>query len=172
MTLFGNLISYLLPLLTCLHPTVQSSLTILHPPAHHATDSTIMPAFIPAAPLTFATHRSIFHGLLGARPRFSLPFSQSRVRWTAPSAPLVRHTRSTTMRVASDGDAVQVHYTGFLDDGSQFDSSRDRGDPLSFIVGAGTVIRGFDDVRDTYASTILSTSARSKLPYCRRKSRR
>lgn len=49
------------------------------------------------------------------------------------------------MREAADGDSVNVHYTGFLDDGSKFDSSRDRGDPLNFVVGAGAVIRGFDD---------------------------
>ncbi|KAI0563045.1 peptide methionine sulfoxide reductase [Gracilaria domingensis] len=48
------------------------------------------------------------------------------------------------MRIAADGDSVNVHYTGFLDDGTEFDSSRG-GEPLNFVIGAGTVIRGFDD---------------------------
>jgi len=42
------------------------------------------------------------------------------------------------------GDNVKVHYTGKLDDGTVFDSSVDRG-PLSFAVGSGQVIAGFDE---------------------------
>jgi FKBP-type peptidyl-prolyl cis-trans isomerase len=38
----------------------------------------------------------------------------------------------------------QVHYHGRLDDGSVFDSSRGR-EPLEFVVGAGKVVRGFDN---------------------------
>lgn len=47
--------------------------------------------------------------------------------------------------VASDGDIVEVHYVGTLDDGSQFDSSRERGTALTFTLGTGEVISGFDD---------------------------
>src|SRR5690606_34213696 len=47
-------------------------------------------------------------------------------------------------RVAQQGDTVVLHYRGTLDDGTEFDSSAGR-DPLSFEVGGGRVISGFDD---------------------------
>ena len=46
--------------------------------------------------------------------------------------------------VAKDGDQVKVHYTGTLDDGTTFDSSRGR-DPLAFVIGSGQMIPGFND---------------------------
>ena len=44
---------------------------------------------------------------------------------------------------AKSGDTVKIHYTGTLDDGTQFDSSADR-EPLQFTLGSGQVITGFD----------------------------
>ena len=47
-------------------------------------------------------------------------------------------------RSAADGDTVSVHYTGTLNDGSQFDSSVGK-DPLVFVLGAGNMITGFEN---------------------------
>jgi peptidylprolyl isomerase len=51
------------------------------------------------------------------------------------------------MSQAKSGDTVKIHYTGTLDDGSEFDSSVGR-EPLEFSLGAGQVIAGFDSAVD------------------------
>lgn len=50
-----------------------------------------------------------------------------------------------TGRAAHAGDDIVVHYVGKLDNGRQFDSSRARQDPLDFALGAGDVIKGWDE---------------------------
>lgn len=56
------------------------------------------------------------------------------------------HEMSIIYEGKNAGKNVSVHYTGTLDDGSKFDSSYDRNEPLSFVAGVGMMIPGFDQV--------------------------
>jgi FKBP-type peptidyl-prolyl cis-trans isomerase len=50
-----------------------------------------------------------------------------------------------TGKAAKRGDTVEVHYTGLLTNGKKFDSSHDRGQPFSFTLGGGGVIKGWEE---------------------------
>ena len=71
---------------------------------------------------------------------------------TTPSGLNYEETVPGSGAAASAGQRVQVHYTGWLYDptaknnrGKKFDSSKDRGQPFGFSLGAGEVIRGWDE---------------------------
>ncbi len=49
-----------------------------------------------------------------------------------------------TGKLADDNNTVTVHYTGYLEDGTKFDSSVDRGQPFVFVLGTGQVIQGWE----------------------------
>jgi len=56
----------------------------------------------------------------------------------------IEDLRPGTGAEARAGNSVTVHYVGTLTDGSKFDSSRDRGEGFTFKLGAGQVIKGWD----------------------------
>ncbi len=64
---------------------------------------------------------------------------------TTASGLQIEEVTEGTGAEAKAGAQVRVHYTGWLTTGKKFDSSKDRGDPFSFKLGGGQVIRGWDE---------------------------
>ena len=64
---------------------------------------------------------------------------------TTASGLVIDEIEIGTGETAVAGRMVSVHYTGWLTDGRKFDSSKDRNDPFAFPLGAGHVIRGWDE---------------------------
>jgi FKBP-type peptidyl-prolyl cis-trans isomerase FkpA len=64
---------------------------------------------------------------------------------TTPSGLQYEDIETGTGPAAQSGQKAKVHYTGWLTNGQKFDSSKDRNDPFEFTLGAGQVIRGWDE---------------------------
>jgi len=64
---------------------------------------------------------------------------------TTPSGLQYKDLTVGTGEEAREGATAVVHYTGWLLDGTKFDSSVDRGVPFEFLIGRGRVIRGWDE---------------------------
>ncbi len=64
---------------------------------------------------------------------------------TTPSGLKYIELKEGTGTTPQPGQTVEVHYVGTLEDGTKFDSSRDRGQPFSFKIGIGQVIKGWDE---------------------------
>ncbi len=75
-----------------------------------------------------------------------IPPVPSVVQWhTTPSGLQYADTAIGNGPTPNDGQIVVVHFVGWLDDGTKFDSTRDRGKPFGFPLGSGQVIRGWDE---------------------------
>jgi peptidylprolyl isomerase len=77
-------------------------------------------------------------------PQTSEPKTMSEIV-TTPSGLKYEVITAGTGATPKAGQTVVVHYTGTLDDGTKFDSSRDRNQPFKFTLGAGQVIKGWDE---------------------------
>ena len=98
--------------------------------------------------------RVLFALLMVAGPLLPPAFAVQDKKPAAPSAALETVTPSGVRYVdlqlgqgdeAQLGKIVEVHYTGWLQDGTRFDSSRDREHPFTFRLGTGDAIKGWDE---------------------------
>ena len=79
-----------------------------------------------------------------AIPTTTAPITSNAPRTTATGL-IIETLAAGNGAAAKSGDKVSVHYTGWLTNGTKFDSSRDRNEPFNFRLGAGQVIPGWDE---------------------------
>lgn len=72
------------------------------------------------------------------------PLAGKTLNFEVEMVNITKSASGTTDDMVENGDSVEVHYVGTLEDGSQFDSSRERDQTLPFTVGAWQMIPGFD----------------------------
>src|SRR6476661_488327 len=86
-------------------------------------------------------------GMLSTTPLQAATMSDSKAPETKTTASGLKYEdiKQGTGDVATAGKTVSVHYTGWLTNGTKFDSSKDRGDPFEFPLGGGRVIKGWDE---------------------------
>jgi peptidylprolyl isomerase len=101
-----------------------------------------------AVALSLGLAGCVLSGKKPAPPRASAaaeePVNMSKAVTTASGLSYI-DTQVGTGPSPKTGQVVVVHYTGRLADGTKFDSSIDRGQPFSFVIGTGQVIKGWDE---------------------------
>jgi FKBP-type peptidyl-prolyl cis-trans isomerase len=80
-----------------------------------------------------------------SKPNTSAPTKVTGASTKTPDGLEYWDIKVGTGAVAAAGQTVKVHYTGWLTTGKKFDSSVDRGEPFSFNLGGGQVIKGWDE---------------------------
>ena len=93
---------------------------------------------------TASSRRARRAGSVRAEPKTSGARAAALVTTTSTGLTYIITRRGTGQKLKA-GDTVEVHYTGLLTNGTKFDSSLDRNDPIAFQLGAGRVIKGWDE---------------------------
>lgn len=93
----------------------------------------------------FSCSRSLMSKTINSFLRTQTTAAQRKSAFSLTATTRAMSSSSSTAKEVKKGDRVEIHYVGTLEDGSQFDSSRERGQPLPFTVGQGQMIKGFDD---------------------------
>ena len=88
---------------------------------------------------------SIYTSAVEAQPRRGRASRCPSAAVTTPSGLTYLITKKGTGRQLKAGDTVILNYTGTFTNGAKFDSSHDRNEPLAFKLGAGRVIKGYDE---------------------------
>jgi peptidylprolyl isomerase len=83
--------------------------------------------------------------LLGAIAFFAVTVAHAGETTTTSSGLKIEFIKQGNGPKPQKGQVIEAHYTGTLENGTKFDSSRDRGTPLAFPVGVGKVIPGWDE---------------------------